>query len=339
VSDAIAILESAYSLEGSEDAWLARVAETVRRNIPSCQGVRAQTYDLTRPGAVAIRSTVNCCVSDEMAGAGARIALREDESAFVVSILQRSFVGSLRDSPRALRRAGLDEGRAREFRMGLEQFFRQWKQSDQWWVNAQDPTKLGCIFMAPVTDRGRPRPREVHQWRCIAAHVVAAFRIRRQLVNREPDAPGAVDAVAEAVLTPSGRVEHAAAAARGEGARTSLSEAVRAIDRARGSLRRKDPQKSVELWRALVAGRWSLLDHFDSDGRRFVLAHRNDARLPEDARGLTLRERQVLAHLALGHSNKVIAYELGLAQSTVAGHMARARRKLELPSAAALQNT
>jgi DNA-binding CsgD family transcriptional regulator len=81
------------------------------------------------------------------------------------------------------------------------------------------------------------------------------------------------------------------------------------------------------------------VDHFDSDGRRYVLAHRNDARVPEDARGLTLRERQVLAHVALGQSNKVIAYELGLSKSTIAGHLARARKKLHLPSMAALQTT
>jgi DNA-binding NarL/FixJ family response regulator len=90
------------------------------------------------------------------------------------------------------------------------------------------------------------------------------------------------------------------------------------------------------MWQAMVSGRWSLLDHFDSDGRRYVLAHRNDPQVP-DARGLTLRQRQVIAYAALGHSNKVIAYELGLSASTVGCHLARARAKLALPSAAALR--
>lgn len=40
------------------------------------------------------------------------------------------------------------------------------------------------------------------------------------------------------------------------------------------------------------------------------------------------REEQVLAHAALGHSNKLIAYELGLAHSTVRVLLARASAKL-----------
>ncbi len=109
-----------------------------------------------------------------------------------------------------------------------------------------------------------------------------------------------------------------------------------AFDRARGPLRRRDPEAAVRIWEALVAGRWSLLDHFDSDGRRFIVAHRNDAEVA-DARGLTHRERQVVAQVALGQSNKMIAYELGLSTSTVANHLASARAKLGLPSAAALR--
>jgi DNA-binding CsgD family transcriptional regulator len=43
---------------------------------------------------------------------------------------------------------------------------------------------------------------------------------------------------------------------------------------------------------------------------------------------LTDRERQVFTYAAMGQSNKLIAYSLGLAVSTVAAHLERARRKL-----------
>jgi len=126
---------------------------------------------------------------------------------------------------------------------------------------------------------------------------------------------------------PDGRLEHAEEAAQADPCRAALRRAVLALDRARGPLRRRDPERAMALWQAMVAGRWSLLDHFDSDGRRFVVAHRNDAGVP-DMRGLSWRERQVAAHAALGHSNKVIAYELGLSASSVSEHLASARAKL-----------
>ena len=48
----------------------------------------------------------------------------------------------------------------------------------------------------------------------------------------------------------------------------------------------------------------------------------------EGATGLSARERAVLAHLAAGHHDKLIAYELGLADSTVRVLVFRAMRKL-----------
>src|SRR5262245_25636839 len=77
----------------------------------------------------------------------------------------------------------------------------------------------------------------------------------------------------------------------------------------------------------LVAVRWSLVEHFERDGRRFYLAHKNDPELAAD-RSLTRRERQVLAYAELGYSNKLIAYSLGLSSSTVATLLFKGRRKL-----------
>lgn len=51
---------------------------------------------------------------------------------------------------------------------------------------------------------------------------------------------------------------------------------------------------------------------------------------------LSAQERRVLVELARGHSNKFIAYDLGLATSTVAALLARAARKLGCTSRVAL---
>jgi DNA-binding CsgD family transcriptional regulator len=99
---------------------------------------------------------------------------------------------------------------------------------------------------------------------------------------------------------------------------------------ARGQLRRGS-RAGRELWRALVAARWSLVDHFDADGRRYYVAHRNDPGVA-DPRALTPRERHVVALAALGRADKLIAYELGLSRSAVAFYLGAARRKLGVGS-------
>jgi DNA-binding CsgD family transcriptional regulator len=76
-----------------------------------------------------------------------------------------------------------------------------------------------------------------------------------------------------------------------------------------------------------VSGRWSLVEHFERDGRRYYLAHKNDPELTKD-RSLTPQERVVLGYAELGHSNKLIAYELGLSSSTISTTLNRAKKKL-----------
>ena len=131
---------------------------------------------------------------------------------------------------------------------------------------------------------------------------------------------------AEAVLSPTGRVEHAVGEAKRDDAREALRDALARIAGARG-MRDDEPFRATELWTALCDGRWSLIEHFERDGRRYFLAHRNEPRLAA-TRALSERERQVFTYAAMGRSNKLIAYSLGLAVSTVAAHLERARRKL-----------
>jgi DNA-binding CsgD family transcriptional regulator len=98
------------------------------------------------------------------------------------------------------------------------------------------------------------------------------------------------------------------------------------IERARGVLR-NDADRALPTWRALVQARWSLVDEFQADGQRYVLARTNGL----SSQGMSLltpRERQVSACIAMGHSNKEAAYELGLSHSTVRVLVARACAKL-----------
>src|SRR5262249_54733268 len=86
-------------------------------------------------------------------------------------------------------------------------------------------------------------------------------------------------------------------------------------------------ERAAATWRGLVSARWTLVDSFANNGERFVVARRNDLAVG-GLGALSERERQVIAHAALGRSNKVIAYELGLADSTVRVLIRRAAQKL-----------
>jgi DNA-binding NarL/FixJ family response regulator len=119
----------------------------------------------------------------------------------------------------------------------------------------------------------------------------------------------------------------AAIAARGD-----LARRARSIDRARGRLRREDPDAALAAWTALHEGRWALVDSFDHNGRRYVLARPVASAAPRSLAVLSDGEREVAVRVARGHADKLIAYELGLAPSTVATRLTSACKKLGVRS-------
>ena len=105
-----------------------------------------------------------------------------------------------------------------------------------------------------------------------------------------------------------------------------------------GKLRGNDPDLALPERRALMAAHWTLLEHWENDGKHFVLVQRNDAAV-FGFETLTPRERQALGLVARGLSNKCVAYEMGIAASTVSVLLLRAARKLGTSSRAELIET
>jgi DNA-binding CsgD family transcriptional regulator len=159
-------------------------------------------------------------------------------------------------------------------------------------------------------------------WQRVAVHLGAGCRLSGRAASMT-----ASDV--EAVIVPGGDVTHAEGPGKEEDARVLLRAAAKDIDRARTRAGRSDPEAALELWQGLLAGRWSLVDHFDTDGRRFLLARHNDPDVAEPA-ALTPRERQVAFYASLGWSNEEVGYALGLASSTVSTHLGRGLTKLGL---------
>lgn len=87
-----------------------------------------------------------------------------------------------------------------------------------------------------------------------------------------------------------------------------------------------------EVWEGLMRGTWSVVDRHDHQGRRYIVAHRRPPGALPDPRSLSPKEAQVVALAASGHADKWIAYELGIARSTVATHLQKALEKLSIGS-------
>lgn len=190
--------------------------------------------------------------------------------------------------------------------------------ADAFYVNAVDPDGRGLLLTFNVGTKARLVPNQRRRLSLIAAHLSAA---RRLLVSGRT--------TPDAILTPAGTVAHVE---RGhERAITSLRDRVVHLARVRSGATRTDPDDVLASWSALVRGKYTLVVRAESDGQRFVIAYENAPGV-HDPRGLTKTEAAIAGWIVRGHSQKLVAYELGLSVGTVSGLLARVYEKLRVRS-------
>ncbi len=204
---------------------------------------------------------------------------------------------------------------------------------------ALDPDLHGLVLSIPSPELVQLTPAARDRWQMLAVHMTAGHRLRRGL-STDTVATGVpvteMPLNAEALLDPRKFVvSQATGGAQDKAASAVIREAAVRLDRARGKLRKTHPEEALELWHGLVRGRWSLVDWFDTDGRRFVLAKPNAPKLG-DPRGLTEREHQVSTYAGLGESGKIIGYRLGISPTRVSALLSAALRKLGVKTQAQL---
>ncbi|MGR9109083.1 MAG: helix-turn-helix transcriptional regulator, partial [Gammaproteobacteria bacterium] len=317
--DWVSLIEAGYDLEGNDRTWL--------------EGVLAKATPLFDRGFWPIVLTYRFSATsvqfdDVVTGKGSRFiegffqnALKYNSRKFPESneILFRGpgIVGSMSEwiFPKAPK-DGFDKfllgtgGRVRDI-MGARAF-----------TGIRSGMFLSVSFSEPVT----PTPLERKRWPSAVAHLGAGLRLRSTIGKFSFD-----EAPVEAILDPGGKVHEAREEAAAVSAREILRNSVRRIEKARTAAGRSDPDDALANWEGLVQGRWSLVDLFDSDRRRFVVALKNDPAQP-DPRGLSERERQVAEFVGLGRSSKEISYILGVSLSAVTNCTARVQAKLGLSS-------
>lgn len=316
----IDVIEAAYQPDLDDLAWTTNVGSAVEEAAGFRLGATVLQYRLGPAQQLEVLSLVPIRVSQDKLEAVGRV-----HASLPPSHIYETYATVACD---LATHTGSPETRARSQKMFREHLAPLgWREALI--VNGIDPTGYGIAIGMMMAKKRLLTPERRMTWSRVAAHLAAANRLRRRL------APASPPESAEAILTPSGKLEHAAAAAKTSEARAQLADGAKAIDRARGPLRKRDPERAVKEWHGLIAARWTLIDHFESDGRRYLLARRNDT-VVDGADALTERERQALGYAELGHNNKLIAYEMGISPLTVGVLLHRAGRKLRAKTRAEL---
>jgi len=297
------IADACYSQTGSEVDWLSGVAKIVGPIIDQGEGVAAWTFRLDT-----LTPIDSCVANAEITG-----VLQHTTEEASVDESWRFLLG--RRASSASERLGMKQGFGSVFRT-----FREHRLEDFSALTVYDASGVGVALAAPSRNVFTTPRSLANRLESIGAHLLTGFRLRRGLPS------------VDAVFAPDGKLLDAVGAARSRENAERLRMAVKAFDWA-CSKRASNSDDALQAWQALVTGRWSIVQSFESDGRRYLLAKRNAPKAIRRA-SLSQLESQALILRAQGLSYKIVAYELGISSTAACQLVQTGKRKLGIRSEA-----
>lgn len=313
-ADFVSILEAIYSLEQPANTWLKQIMSVAALALDEGVGVGGILYRLGKDPLITLDLIDGIGVPDGWVDVGLALHATPDLQQGIKRSYETMLCADIMELSRLVPNFDV-----------AETYHENWQMRGGMILNGCDISGAGaCLHLFAREPFKVSRPRRTLLTR-LATHLATAYRLHRRLNTQGPAAG------VEAILTPRGRIEHVERAANSDEARANLKEAADMQRRARGRARKDTPDEAIELWKGLVAGRWTLVDRYESDGKRYIVARENTP-LTGSAQPLSEREKQVVALGSLGRTNKLIAYELGIAHATVRVLFARAARKLGVQS-------
>lgn len=318
-SRVLPIVRAGYRVHLGEHDWLQHVAEASGPALDHGLGVIVTTFDA---GSRAFRYTAAVGVGTSPGVVELGSTLHEQMGESHVAVMRRALgvtTASVSFGPDFVEREG-----------AFPRVLHQYGIRDMLGVGGADTDGHGIYISVPLSARVDRTVVPTDLLMRVAVHLLCAFRLRRamNLLRKDAEDRGGV----EATLDRRGRVVSAEDDVDST-ARDELRAALRNWSEAQQPGRSDGDAPLLALWAGLVSGRWTLLDTFESSGERLVVARRNDPVVPTGS-GLSTRARQIVWLLAAGRSPKEVAYELGLADSTVRTLVSRAQRRLGASSLA-----
>jgi DNA-binding CsgD family transcriptional regulator len=320
-NDWVGLVEAIYGLRGADHVWLTSLLGLLRPHLGTEMGLSGYFFDARAAPRFLTHDVTYLGFKDEWCKAVQRIldaSQQPDERTRRV----RALVDGCGTATEVMGHAAFAS------MPHLSELVRVSPIRDFFGMVATDPGGLGCVINAPLPTPEKTHPKVRQRWSRICAHIATAMRLRR--AARLFAGSGKPSDV-EAVFAPSGAPLHLEGGAERASSRVVLQRAVRQQERARLSLRHLSPEQALSEWQALVAGRWTLVDDVETVGRRVILARRNSVSAPALPQ-LSAEQAQVVGFAALGHSNKLIAYELGIQETAVGMRLTRACHKLGVRS-------
>lgn len=313
VDHQIRIIERAYDLGGTHDAWLDGVHGELRDVVGHDFGLRAGAWrmaDNEFTDLSTVRGDLAPGIGEVVTSLVERIP--PDLRAHLYGQSSGNFIGNAEDVMPGVVPQFVSEC-ARRGAHDVRGLFGM--------LVLGNPGQNGIVFVAPTRSVLKFSPAEHRRLHRLGVHLGAGFRLRLAVdeLRRLP----------VAVLSPGGSLLHATPSAQGQSAREVLEDAVKRLEKSRGRLRRTDPDEAMSLWRGLVDGRWTIVDWVDSDARRYLVVYENQvsARHP---RALSPRELDVAEYLVQGRSTSEMAWALGLSVGTVSRTARDVLRKLKV---------
>ena len=311
------ILELAYRIDLPKATWMKQLAELIHRRRGLGPGALAYELDISKPDGPGELGPVEATGDIEGFAHNTEPLHRTLSTRVYHRVLQSgTHCSTIRTRLRSL-------GTSVAAYPVLEDMIRSSGADDIWAVSTVNPDARTLTFSIPLERRYTPSRLEAGFWAKIGTHIAAGHRLRRRLAETPAESKSA------AILRPDGHVLELREEALPH--RDVLRRTVRALDRAKARDFRTGSSETIDLWKGLLAGEWSLVDRVDTDGKRYVLAIRNDPDAPAP-HSLSRREAQVATYIAQGRSHKAVSYELGIAVSTVGTHLRNALDKLGVSS-------
>jgi DNA-binding CsgD family transcriptional regulator len=326
--DVLSIVEAAYSLEGPQQQWTQRLLEVADRSVGRGLAGFACGFGANADGTFAFdrRSAAIINQSEETVH-----AIFDGLSQAAPGWLSTYLAGE-GGVARCLITSEVDPRRKLNYRDRLAQSGIH----DGINILSMDLDRRGLLLSLGIPAGPTIAPEKRTDLVRAATHIQSALRLRARLAAESLDVPAADDGLeaGDAVLTAEGKLLHAEGDAALANARRALQTAVRDVTHARIALR-GDAHRALGMWKGLVAAQWTLIDRFESNGERYVVARENTPRL-NGLVALTPTERFVVAYAARGSTTKEIAYTLGISATTVRVLLMRAARRYGVRSREAL---